>query len=118
MVRALPDLGLIDSEAVTVVSFPVERDDLGEPVFGEPERTEVPGCFVQPGATADLDATRPNGVSVAFTVYMSDPGFSLRGCAMEVRGRRYEVVGDPHPSTPENVPGGRNLQVEVTRSDG
>lgn len=116
--RPLPDLGLIAGETVTIVSPSVELDDLGEPTYGEPVRTTLKGCIVQPGSTADLDATRPNGVTVAFTVYMTDPGLSLRGCSIELRGETYEVVGDPKPSTAANVPGGRNLQVEVTRADG
>lgn len=118
MPETIPDLGLIAGEDVTVVSFPVDRDGIGEPDYGEPVRTEVPGCFVQPGSTSDMDASRPDGVAVAATVYMRDPGFSLRGCLLEVRGRAYEVVGEPEPSTTANVPGGRNLQVEVTWADG
>lgn len=116
--RPLPDFGLLATETVIVVSPSIEYDDLGEPTYGEPERVEVPGCIVQPGATADLDATRPNGVTVAFTVYMPDAGFSLRGCSVELRGEPYAVVGDPKPCTPANVPGGRNLTVEVTATDG
>lgn len=118
MLSPLPDLGLIAGETVTIISYPVDRDEIGEPTYGEPVRTEVPGCFVQPGSTSDMDATRPDGVTVAATVYMRDPGFNLRGCELEVRGRLYEVVGDPFQSTPGNVPGGRNLQVEVTWADG
>lgn len=116
--RPLPDFGLLAAETVTVVSPAVEYDDLGEPTYGEPRRTEVMDCIVQPGATADLDATRPNGVTVAFTVYMRDPGASLRGLSVELRGETYRVVGDPKPSTAANVPGGRNLTVEVTDTDG
>lgn len=116
--KALPDLGLLSTETVTVLIPSANLDDLGEPTYGEPERLEVPGCIVQPGATADMDASRPNGVSVALTVYMRDPGRSLRGCGLAVRGETYRVVGDPKPSTASNVPGGRNLAVEAEAADG
>lgn len=118
MIAPLPDLGLLATETVYVLRDVVVRDDLGEPTVTDTERVEVPGCIVQPGATSDMDASRPNGVEVAMTVYMADPGESLRGCRIEARGREYGVIGDPQPSTAPNVPGGRNLTVEVTWADG
>lgn len=118
MTFPLPDMGLIATEDVTVIRPSADRDSLGEPTYGDPEREEVAGCIVQPGATSDLDASRPDGATVALTVYMRDPGRPLRGCLVEVRGREYEVVGDPRPSTAANVPGGRNLTVEVSATDG
>ena len=118
MILPLPDVGLISTETVTVIRPTAVRDELGEPTYGEPEREEVAGCIVQPGATSDLDASRPDGVTVALTIYMRDPGRPLRGCLVEARGREYEVVGDPRPSTAANVPGGRNLTVEVSATDG
>ena len=118
MLEPLPDMGLIATEAVTLLVPTVEYDELGEPDYGEPEEIEVAGCIVQPGATSDLDAARPNGARVAFTVYMRDPGRDLRGCSVSLRGRAYRVVGDPRPSTRENVPGGRDLAVEVEAADG
>lgn len=118
MLDPLPDLGLIATEEVVLVRPSASLDDLGEPTYGEPERTAVPGCIVQPGATGGLGAERPNGVEIAFTVYMPWPGEPIRGCSMEIRGERYAVVGDPRPSTAANVPGGRNLAVEAAMADG
>lgn len=112
-------LSLIRGEPATVVRPSAAYDDLGEPVDGEPERTEVADVLVTPGATSNMDASRPNGVVVEFTLgfpkTFQEP---LRGCSVEVRGVLYEVVGDPQPLTPENVPGPYNYTVEVTRADG
>lgn len=109
---------LITGEAVTVIRPVVERDGLGEPTYGEPARTDLM-AVVTPGATADLDADRPEGVSVAFTVHLPktyrDP---VRGCEVELRGERFRVVGDPKPYTPASTPGPWNYPVEVTRADG
>lgn len=112
-------LSLLRGEVVAVLRPNVAYDDLGEPVSGEPMRTEVADVLVTPGATSDMDATRPNGVTVSYTLgFPKSFQEPLRGCTVEVRGRPYEVVGDPQPLTPGNVPGPYNYTVEVTRSDG
>lgn len=111
-------LSLIPTEAVAVIRPTVERDDLGEPTLGEPTRDEV-RCVVCPGATSDMEATRPEGVTVAYTLHFPKTySGSLRGCSVEVRGTRYDVVGDPQRTTDSATPGPWNLAVEVTRSDG
>ena len=72
-----------------------------------------------PGATSGMDATRPEGVAVAYTVhfpriYAGD----LRGCSVWVRGVADDVVGDPQRTTGAATPGPWDMAVEVTRSDG
>lgn len=109
---------LIMPEPVTVIRPTVGRDDLGEPTFGDPVLETVP-CVVQPGATADLDATRPNGASVSYTLHFPKTyEGELRGCSVEVRGREYAIIGDPQRYMLENTPGAYNMAVEVGRTDG
>ncbi len=111
-------LSLIPTEPVVVVRPTVGRDDLGEPVDAGASREEV-RCVVCPGATSDMDATRPEGVTVAYTLHFPKTHVgSLRGCSVEVRGETYDVVGDPQRTTDAATPGPWNLAVEVTRSDG
>lgn len=111
-------LSLIPTETVTVLRPSVERDDLGEITEGEPTREEV-RCVVCPGATSDMDATRPEGVTVAFTLHFPKTyAGSLRGCSVEVRGARYDVVGDPQRTTDAATPGPFDMAVEVARADG
>lgn len=111
-------LDVFQTEQVTVVRDNVSYDDLGEPIFAEPEREKI-DVLVQPGSTADLDATRPNGVEVVFTLHFPKTYTkSLQDCRIEVRGKQYEVVGDPQPYTATNTPGAWNLPVEVKRVDG
>ena len=110
---------MIFGETVAVIRPSVALDELGEPVEGEPERETVENVLVAPGATTDMDETRPQGVSVVFTLHFPKGyGKSLRGCSVEVRGTAYEVVGDPQPYTEANVPGQWSMPVEVTRHDG
>lgn len=110
---------LIAGEPVVVVRPSVTLDELGEPIYGEPVRTMIPDVLVTPGATSDMDASRPNGVTVSFTLgFPKSFHEPLRGCSVEVRGDEYAVVGNPHPLTPQNIPGPYNYTVEVTSSDG
>ncbi len=111
-------INLFATEQVTVIRENISYDNLGEPTYGEPER-EVVDALVQPGSTADLDATRPNGVEVVFTLHFPKSYTkSLQGCHVEVRNDVYEVIGDPQPYTEDNTPGTWNRPVEVKRVDG
>lgn len=112
-------MNLIQGETVVVVSLETEYDELGEPVSVKETREMVENVVVAPGATADLDETRPEGVSVAFTLcFPKTYSGDLRGRSVEVRGIEYKVIGDPQRYTAENTPGDWNLTVEVTRVDG
>lgn len=110
---------LIAGEAVTVIRPVVARDELGEPSYGEPEREAVVNVVVAPGPTSDLGASRPNGVTVAYTLcFPKSFSGGLKGCSVEVRGELCKVVGDPRRYTETSTPGDWNLTVEVTRTDG
>ena len=112
---------LIRGEAVTVIRRAVMRDELGEPteVEGASSIEEVANVLVAPGATSDLDSSRPEGVTVSLTLcFPKSYAGDLKGCAVVVRGKPYEVVGDPIRYVEENTPGDWNLTVEARRVDG
>lgn len=112
-------MNLIQSETVTVIRTEKVLDELGEPMEAEAVAESVTGVVVAPGATADLDASRPEGVTVAYTLcFPKTYAGELKGCAVEVRGERFRVVGDPQRYTEANTPGSWNCTVEVTRTDG
>lgn len=112
-------MNLIQSETVTVIRTEKVLDELGEPMEAEAVAESVTGVVVAPGATADLNASRPEGVTVAYTLcFPKTYAGELKGCAVEVRGERFRVVGDPQRYTEANTPGTWNLTVEVTRTDG
>lgn len=109
---------MIKSETVYVIKAETAYDDLGEPTEDGAAETAV-NAIVAPGATEQLDASRPNGVSVAYTLHFPKTWTeSLRGLKVRVRGEVYGVVGDPQPYTAANAPMAYNLPVEVTRADG
>ncbi len=109
---------LFATEQVTVIRTGKSYDELGEPIKGEDEREQV-DVLVCPGATADLDVTRPNGAMVAYTLHFPKSYTkSLKDCRIEVRGNTYSVIGDPQPYSAANTPGEWNLTVEVEKVDG
>ena len=112
-------MALLSGEAVTVIrKVDGPPDPFGEPSTTE-EREAVGNVLVQPGPTADLDASRPDGVSVAYTLQIPKSfTASLRGCAGEVRGERFDVVGDPRAWPDDLTPGEWNRTCEVGRVDG
>lgn len=111
-------INLIPDEEIEVVRESASLDDIGEPTAAAETRERV-RCIVCPGSTSDLGAERPNGVRIAYTLHFpKDYEGDLRGCSIEVRGVRYNVVGDPQRTTDAATPGNYNMAVEVTRADG
>lgn len=111
-------INLIATEPVSVIKRTQVFDDVGD-VVDVVESVETIDCAVVPGATSDLDATRPNGVRVAYTLHFPKTyEGGLRACEVEVRGRRYSVVGDPRHYTDANAPGPFWMPVEVGDVDG
>lgn len=107
-------------ELVTVVRRVQSGEDAhGEPVYTE-ESEDVVDVLVAPGPRVDIpDTERPAGVVVAFNLHFPKAFTgSLRGALVEVRGERFEVIGDPRPYTLENTPTRWATPVEVRRADG
>lgn len=110
---------LIAGETVTVRNIEQAFDELGEPTGATATETTVDNVVVCPSATADLDSTRPNGVTVAYTLcFPKGCDVRLKGATVNVRGVDCLVVGDPQRYTEENTPGPWNLTCEVARTDG
>lgn len=121
MIPALPDFGLLPKTSVTVLrpNPTGGTDPFGAPVEGEPVEEPVDGVLITPGATADLDSSRPEGVRVAYTVHFPKGyGKSLRGCSIEIGGKAYRVIGDPKPYMEDGTPGPWSMASEVEAVDG
>lgn len=97
-------------------------DRLGNEVPGEPAREVVENVLVAPGATEDMEASRPDGVTVALTLHFPKTyTASLRGCSVELAAPwagTYRVVGDPRPYMDGNTPAPWNRPVEVEVAHG
>lgn len=109
----------IPTETVTIVSRKTVYDDLHEPVSEAVAERDV-DAVVAPGATADLDASRPEGATVAYTVHLPRDmaGIRLKGCSVRVRGEELRVLGDPRPYAPAACPGRWCYPVELEAADG
>ena len=109
---------MIKGRTVTVLTPAVASTDrFGEPVYGEPVVQTVDNVLIAPGATADLEASRPDGVTVALTLHFPKT-FSgdLRGCSVVLTGQHagtYRVIGEPKPFQDENTPTQWHMPVEV-----
>ena len=100
-----------------------ERDRFGN-VTATYERETVSDVLVVPGATADLEAGRPEGVQVAFTLHFPKTFTgTLEGCEIELpspwnAGNPYKAIGAPAPYMDANTPTRWNRQVEVEAANG
>ena len=102
---------------VTVLRPTRTTDRLGNEVDGEPEREPVGNVLVVPGPTADMDAARPDGVTVALTLHFPKMYMaSLEGCSVELPEPWegiYRVIGNPMPYMKSPGPWNRPVEVEM-----
>lgn len=99
------------------------RDRLGNPTY-ETVAEAVADVLVQPGPTAELDASRPEGVTVAYTLHFPKAfEGTLEGCVVRLPAPwankdGYRVIGDPRPYMAANTPTRWNRPVEVEAAHG
>ena len=107
--------------------------DVLRPIMGQPDRLgnhtitgysreTVANVLVAPGATDDMEAARPEGVTVAFTLHFPK-GYtsSLDGCSVELPPPwegTYHVIGNPQPYIDANTPTPWHMAAEVERAHG
>ena len=106
-----------------VVSTPTSTgvDDFGNPVKTWSEQI-VRNVLVSPGATSDLEAARPEGVTVAYTLHFpkSFTG-SLEGCLVTLPqpwAGTYRVIGAPGAYIDANTPTAWHMPVEIEVAHG
>jgi hypothetical protein len=114
---------MIKGVEVTVVR-PSEKtkDRLGEEVAGAETREAVGNVLISPPTTADLEAARQDGYTVALTLHFPKTyEAGLQGCEVELPapwGGVYRVIGNPLPLMAENTPGAWNRPVNVEVCNG
>lgn len=102
----------------------VRREETGRDAFNMPTVIEtsedVENVLVAPATTADIDGiARPEGDDTTLTLHFPKTyTASLRGCAVVVDGRRFEVAGDPMGYMEANTPGAWNRPVAVRLVEG
>lgn len=82
----------------------------------------IDDVLVSPGATSDLEAARPEGVAVAYSLHIPKTfADSLEGCLIELPqpwGGRYRVIGNPGQYMDENTPTRWHMPVEIEVAHG
>lgn len=96
-------------------------DRLNNPVVEFTEES-VSNVLVSPGSTDDMAASRPEGVTVAYTLHFPKSYTNdLEGCKVTLPSPwtgTYEVVGKPGRYMQENTPTPWNMPVEVAAAHG
>ena len=82
----------------------------------------VDNVLISPGATNDLEAARPEGVTVDLTLHFPKTfNKSLEDCKIELPAPYagvYKVVGNPKPYMIQNTPTNWYMPVEVVAAHG
>lgn len=114
---------MITGTTVTVLRPTAQRPDrFGNVTYGTPTSETVDNVLIAPGATSDLEAGRPEGVQVAYTLHFPKTySASLEGCSVVLPAPwsgTYRVIGDPSPYMDENTPTPWHMPVEVEAAHG
>ena len=113
---------MIKGVSVTVKRPSSNADDrFGNPVVTYTDETVV-NVLVSPGATTDLEAARPDGVTVDMTLHFPKSYTqSLEGCKVVLPdpwSGTYDVIGAPSPYIDANTPTPWHMPVEVRVAHG
>lgn len=116
---SIPDVQLIEGEAVTVLTPAVTFDEHMDEVTEWASET-VEDVLVAPSSTSDADGTaRPHATSVTLRLgFPKTFSASLRGCHVVVRGQEFAVIGDPKPNTLASCPTPWWYTADVEACDG
>ena len=83
-------------------------DRFGNPVFSAPTEETVANVLVSPGGTSDLGASRPDGVSVDYTLHFPrEIAATLEGCTVILPAPwsiTCRVIGLPPIYDSQNMP--------------
>lgn len=116
---------MISGTTVTVLRPNFDGTDrFGEPVEVEPTAETVDNVLIAPGATDDLEASRPDGVRVDLTLHFPKTyNQDLRGCTVMLPApwaneKGYRVIGEPKPYMDANTPTKWHMPVEVVAVHG
>jgi hypothetical protein len=115
-------VGMIHGTTVTVYKpYQVGTDRFNNVVYGM-TGADVSDVLIAPGATEFLEASRPEGVKVAYTLHFPKTfADSLEGCSVELHppySGTYKVIGNPQPYMYENTPTRWNMPVEIEAAHG
>lgn len=99
----------------------IQKDRFGNVIYTS-SKTVVDDVLVSPGSTSDLDASRPEGVEVAYSLHFPKTfNGELEGCDIVLPspwGGTYHVIGKPKPYIDANTPTRWHIPCEVEAAHG
>lgn len=97
-------------------------DRFGNAVHTDGTAVKVQDVLVAPGSTDSLDASRPEGAQVAYSLHFPKTYTGpLEGCKVKLPAPwagTYRVIGDPRPYIDANTPTRWHMPVEVEAAHG
>ena len=113
---------MIKGKTVVIKTPEYEIDRYNNRVVSGYTETTVSNVLISPGATLELEASRPEGVSVAYTLHFPKTfSGNLEGCLIALPSPytgTYRVIGKPTPYQAENTPTLWHMPVEVENAHG
>lgn len=113
---------MMRGETVTIIRrLPAGHDPTTNDETFTTVEEQVGDVLCMPGTGSNAtDSTRPDGVTVAWTLCFPRtwPYHSLRGALIRVRGADHRVVGDPHPVDGGMSPTRWNMTVPLADTRG
>lgn len=112
------------SGVTVAVSRPLEPilDRFGNEITDVYVTESVDDVLVSPGPTDELEAARPAGVTVAYTLHFPKTyNNPLEGCLVELPAPWegvYRVIGSPAPYIADNTPTRWHMPAEVEAAHG
>lgn len=105
-------------ESVTVKRpFAIGSDEFNEPIVSYSEE-RVDDVLVCPHTAGNGGEQRDGSVDTITLHFPKTYSGELYGCSVTVRGRDYDVDGNPMRWTPENCPTRWNMEAKVVRANG
>lgn len=109
-------------EVTVIPKIAGQPDRFGNVAYTDGTPVKVGGVLIAPGPTRDLDASRPEGVVVAYSLHFPKTYTgSLEGSEIALPAPcagRYRVIGDPGVYMDVNTPGRWHMPVEVEAAHG
>ena len=105
---------MIGTETIEIVAEPGGRDEDGKVLAGSAQKVTVEGCHVSPRTASELVAAGRESTEDVVRVLLPITAGLTRWSVLVVRGKRYQLDGEPTPFISDDDPDLSGYDVEAT----